>query len=31
VWVSAADLFAAMNTTDADNRNRTRGFVLVTK
>jgi hypothetical protein len=31
VWVSAADVFAAMNTTDANNRNRTRGFVLVSK
>jgi len=30
VWVTAADLFNAMNTTDADNQNRTRGFVLVT-
>ena len=29
VWVSAAELFAAMNTTDSDNQNRTRGFVLV--
>ncbi len=29
VWVTAADLFNAMNTTDADNQNRTRGFVLV--
>jgi hypothetical protein len=31
VWVSAADLFAAMNTTDSDNQNRTRGFVLVSR
>jgi hypothetical protein len=31
VWVAAADLFAAMNTTDADNNNRTRGFVLVSR
>ena len=29
VWVTAADLFNAMNTTDSDNQNRTRGFVLV--
>ena len=29
VWVTAADLFAAMNTTDSDNENRTRGFVVV--
>jgi hypothetical protein len=31
VWVKAADLFAAMNTPDADNGGRTRGYVLVTK
>jgi hypothetical protein len=31
VWVSAADLFAAMNTTDSENQNRTRGFVLVSR
>jgi hypothetical protein len=31
VWVTAADLFAAMNTVDSDNQNRTRGFVLVAK
>ena len=30
VWVKAADLFAAMNTADADNEGRTRGYVLVT-
>ena len=30
VWVTTADLFGAMNTTDGDNQNRTRGFVLVT-
>ncbi|WP_244470644.1 phytochelatin synthase family protein [Microvirga massiliensis] len=30
IWVQAADLFAAMNTPDSDNQNRTRGFVLVT-
>ena len=29
VWVSARELFEAMNTTDSDNENRTRGFVLV--
>ena len=29
VWVTAADLFAAMNTPDRDNGDRTRGFVLV--
>jgi hypothetical protein len=28
VWVEAADLYAAMNTPDSDNQNRTRGFVL---
>ena len=26
VWFTAPELFAAMNTTDADNQNRTRGF-----
>lgn len=31
VWVKASDLFAAMNTTDSDNNNKTRGYVLVTK
>ena len=31
VWVKAAELFAAMNTQDSDNDNRTRGFVLVVK
>lgn len=31
VWVTAADLFSAMNTPDADNGNRTRGYVLVSK
>jgi hypothetical protein len=30
VWVKASDLFDAMNTTDAANDNKTRGFVLVT-
>ena len=29
VWVTAPDLFAAMATTDKDNDNRTRGYVLV--
>lgn len=31
VWISTPALFAAMNTTDSDNQNRTRGFVLVSK
>ena len=31
VWVTAADLFSAMNTTDFDNDDKTRGFVLVSK
>jgi hypothetical protein len=30
VWVKAADLFAAMNTPDAANDGRSRGFVLAT-
>jgi hypothetical protein len=29
VWVAASDLFDAMNTTDADNQNKTRGYVLI--
>lgn len=29
VWVSASDLFDAMNTTDSDNENKTRGYVLI--
>jgi len=29
IWVEADDLFAAMNTPDSDNDDRTRGFVLV--
>ncbi len=29
VWVEAAKLFAAMNTPDHDNQDRTRGYVLV--
>ena len=31
VWVTASDLFNAMNTIDADNDNKTRGYVLVSK
>lgn len=31
VWVSASDLFTAMNTTDSDNDNKTRGFVVVAR
>jgi Phytochelatin synthase len=31
VWVETADLFAAMNTEDSDNENKTRGFVLVSR
>lgn len=30
VWVKAADMFAAMNTSDAANGGKSRGFVLVT-
>jgi hypothetical protein len=30
VWVKTVDMFAAMNTLDAANDNKTRGFVLVT-
>jgi Phytochelatin synthase len=30
VWVTTADMFAAMNTPDAANDNKSRGFVLVT-
>ncbi len=29
VWVKTSDLFDAMNTTDSDNDNKTRGYVLV--
>jgi hypothetical protein len=29
VWVGAADLFKAMNTTDKDNQDKTRGYVLI--
>jgi Phytochelatin synthase len=31
VWVKVSDLFDAMNTTDAANDNKTRGYVLVAK
>jgi hypothetical protein len=31
IWVTATALFDAMNTTDSDNQNRTRGFVILTK
>ena len=31
VWVTAADLYAAMNTVDSDNDNKTRGYVLIAK
>jgi hypothetical protein len=31
VWVTASDLFAAMNTPDTDNNNKTRGYVLIRK
>ena len=31
VWVKTVDLFAAMNTPDAANDNKTRGYVLVAK
>ena len=31
VWVTASDLFEAMNTRDADNENKTRGYVLIAK
>jgi hypothetical protein len=31
VWVKTADLYAAMNTTDSDNANKTRGYVLLSK
>ena len=29
VWVTAAELFNAMNTEDSDNDNRTRGYILI--
>lgn len=31
VWVKAAELFAAMNTQDSDNENKTRGYILVAR
>lgn len=31
VWVTTEDLFRAMNTTDSDNENKTRGYVLISK
>jgi hypothetical protein len=31
VWVKAADLFDAMNTTDASNGGKTRGYVVTAK
>lgn len=31
VWVKTTELFAAMNTQDSDNENKTRGYVLVSK
>jgi hypothetical protein len=31
VWVTASDLFDAMNTSDEDNENKTRGYVLIAK
>lgn len=31
VWVRAADLYAAMNTPDSANHDRTRGYVLIAK
>jgi hypothetical protein len=31
VWVRAPELFAAMNTPDSDNDNRSRGFVMVSR
>ena len=31
VWVRTEDLFAAMNTTDSDNENKTRGFILISR
>ncbi len=31
VWVKASDLFDAMNTTDAANDDKTRGYVLISK
>lgn len=31
VWVRTADLFNAMNTTDKDNDNKTRGYIVIAK
>ena len=31
VWVKTTELFVAMNTTDSDNENKTRGYVLISK
>jgi len=31
VWVKAEELFAAMNTTDSDNDNKSRGYVLIAR
>ena len=31
VWVATSDLFAAMNTTDSDNNNQTRGYLMISK
>jgi hypothetical protein len=31
VWVKASEFFDAMNTTDSDNENKTRGYVLIAK
>ena len=31
VWVKTADLFGAMNTTDKDNANKTRGYIVIAK
>jgi hypothetical protein len=31
VWVKTVELFAAMNTQDSDNENKTRSYVLVAK
>ncbi len=31
VWVKTTDLFGAMNTTDKDNNNKTRGYIVIAK
>ncbi len=31
VWVTASELFEAINTRDADNEDKTRGYVLIAK